>query len=151
MTDKWQALKDHHAAVADRPILDLFAADPGRAHGFSARAAAMLLDYSKTGIDATARALLVRLAEESGLAAKRTAMFSGEKINDTEGRAVLHVALRAPEGEAILVDGADVMPEIRATRARMAAFANEKDAFPFAAIVCCCAHWQLSLWRFVSR
>jgi glucose-6-phosphate isomerase len=125
MTDKWQALLAHHAAVADRPILDLFAADPNRAHGFSARAGAMLFDYSKTGIDATARALLVRLAEDSGLAAKRAAMFSGEKINDTEGRAVLHVALRAPEGEAILVDGADVMPEIRATRARMAAFARD--------------------------
>ncbi|MBL9057311.1 MAG: glucose-6-phosphate isomerase, partial [Rhodobacteraceae bacterium] len=125
MTDKWQALLAHHAAGTDRSILDLFAADPNRAQGFSARAGAMLFDYSKTGIDATARALLVRLAEDSGLAAKRAAMFSGDKINDTEGRAVLHVALRAPEGEAILVDGADVMPEIRATRARMAAFARD--------------------------
>ena len=125
MTDKWQALKDHHAEVGLRPILDLFAADANRAHDFSARAGAMLLDYSKTNIDATGRDLLVKLAEVSGVAEKRAAMFAGEKINDTEGRAVLHVALRAPEGEVILVDGKDVLPGVRATRARCEDFARQ--------------------------
>ncbi|MBE0552224.1 MAG: glucose-6-phosphate isomerase [Rhodobacteraceae bacterium] len=125
MTDKWQALKDHHAAVADRPILSLFAADPARAAGFSVQADGMLFDWSKTNIDATGRDLLVALAEASDLAARRAAMFGGEKINDTEGRAVLHVALRAGDDAVIRVDGADVLPEVRATRARMADFARD--------------------------
>lgn len=124
MTDKWQALRTHHKAMATRPILDLFAADPARAQGFSARVGDMLLDYSKTNIDSKAKGLLIDLATVSGVAAKRAAMFSGEKINDTEGRAVLHVALRAPEDETIIVDGHDVLPEIRAIRARMADFAR---------------------------
>ena len=125
MTDIWQPLKDHHAKAGETRILDLFAADPARAHRFSARAGAMLFDYSKTGIDDRAKALLVDLARAAGLAEKRAAMFAGEKINDTEGRAVLHVALRAPEGETITVDGKDVLPEVRAIRARMAAFAED--------------------------
>ncbi len=83
----------------------------------------MLFDYSKTGIDAEARAALIGLAEVSGVAEKRAAMFGGAKINDTEGRAVLHVALRAGDAAQITVDGADVMPGVRAVRARMAAFA----------------------------
>ena len=124
MTDKWQALKTHHKAVANRPILDLFAADPSRAREFSARVGDMLLDYSKTNIDSKTKGLLVDLATASGVAAKRVAMFSGEKINDTEGRAVLHVALRAGADAAISVDGQDVLPEIRAIRARMADFAR---------------------------
>jgi glucose-6-phosphate isomerase len=131
MTDKWQALKDHHAQVGGRSILELFAADPQRAHRFSARAGAMLFDYSKTGIDETARDLLIALAGASGVAEKRDAMFSGAKINDTEGRAVLHVALRAPEDAVIAVDGADVLPAVRATRARMAAFAEDVRAGRF--------------------
>ena len=104
MADKWQALKDHQAKVANRPMLDLFA-QKERAHQFSARAAAMLLDYSKTNIDETAKALLLELAMVSGVAEKRAAMFGGEKINDTEGRAVLHTALRAPQGGEMRVDG----------------------------------------------
>ncbi|NEY89148.1 glucose-6-phosphate isomerase [Tabrizicola oligotrophica] len=124
MDNKWQGLQDHHAAGAPR-ILDLFAADPDRATRFSARADGMLFDYSKTGLDDRALALLLDLARVSGVAEKRAAMFAGDKINDTEGRAVLHVALRAGEGEEIRVDGADVLPEIRATRARMAAFAED--------------------------
>ncbi len=125
MIDKWQALKDHHAQRGGRSILELFADDPQRAHRFSARAGAMLFDYSKTAIDDTARDLLIALAEGSGVAAKRDAMFAGAKINDTEGRAVLHVALRAPEDAVIAVDGQDVLPAVRATRARMAAFAED--------------------------
>jgi glucose-6-phosphate isomerase len=124
MTDLWKALKDHHAATADRRILDLFAADTQRAHRFSARAGAMLYDYSKTNLDDQARSLLIALAKASGVAEKRDAMFAGAKINDTEGRAVLHVALRAPEEAQIIVDGADVMPPLRETRARMAEFAR---------------------------
>ena len=124
MDNKWQSLLDHHKGQSGR-IADLFATDPDRAARFSARADGMLFDYSKTGIDARAKALLVELAEVSSLAAKRAAMFSGEKINDTEGRAVLHTALRAGDAAVIRVDGADVMPGIRATRARMAAFAED--------------------------
>lgn len=125
MSDKWQALRAHHDTIASRPILDLFATDPTRAHSFSARAAAMLFDYSKTNIDAKAKALLLTLAHASGVAEKRAAMFSGAKINDTEGRAVLHTALRAPADAVITVDGQDVLPEVRAIRAQMAAFAED--------------------------
>lgn len=132
MTDKWQALKDHHAQGADRRILDLFAADPNRAHRFSARAGAMLYDYSKTAIDDRAKALLIDLAKGSGVAEKRAAMFRGDRINDTEGRAVLHVALRAPEGESLVLDGQDVLPGVRAVRARMAAFARDVRSGRFA-------------------
>ncbi len=130
--DKWQALKDIHARKGSRPILDLFAADPARAAGFSVSAGGMLFDYSKTGIDAEARAALIGLAEVSGVAEKRAAMFGGAKINDTEGRAVLHVALRADDEAAITVDGADVMPGVRAVRARMAAFAGDVRSGAFA-------------------
>ena len=124
MADKWQALRDHQAGVAERSILSLFD-EPGRAAQFSAHAGAMMLDYSKTNIDAKALELLLELAETSGVAAKRAAMFGGAPINDTEGRAVLHTALRAPKGAAVMVDGADVVPAIHATLARMAAFADD--------------------------
>ncbi len=124
MQQLWQALQDHHASVQDRPILTLFDA-PNRAHDFSARAASMLFDYSKTNIDATARGLLIALAEASGLAARRAAMFAGDRINDTEGRSVLHTALRAPKGVVVIVDGVDVVPGIHATLDRMAAFASD--------------------------
>ena len=124
MKKQWDDLKSYHSADPDRAILPLFD-DETRAHDFSARAGAMLFDYSKTGIDARARDLLIALCDASGLAARRDAMFAGAKINETEGRAVLHTALRAPEAVSILVDGADVMPAIRATRARMATFAGD--------------------------
>lgn len=128
---QWDALKAHHAATADRPILALFD-DPARAAGFSVAADGMLFDYSKTGIDARARELLLDLAEGAGVAARRAAMFAGEKINETEGRAVLHVALRAGDQAVIGVDGADVLPEIRATRARAYAFAEDVRSGAFA-------------------
>ena len=121
--DKFASLKAHHATVADRKILSLFA--NGRAQNFSAMAGEMLFDFSKTNIDETALGLLLTLAETSGVAAKRQAMFSGAKINETEGRAVLHIALRAGDDAVIKVDGQDVMPEVRATRARMAAFVRD--------------------------
>ena len=122
--EKWKSLKTHHAKVAGRQVLSLFEGS-GRATQFSARAGDMMLDYSKTNIDETALGLLLELAEVSGVREKRDAMFAGEKINITEGRAVLHTALRAPEGVRVLVDGVDVLPEVRAIRARMAAFAGD--------------------------
>ena len=123
MTDKWQALRDHQAEVKSRPILSLL--DSARAAAFSVKAGDALVDYSKTNIDATGLGLLLDLAEVSGVAAKRDAMFAGAKINDTEGRAVLHTALRAPEGVKVMVDGVDVVPEIHAIRARMTAFVDD--------------------------
>ena len=122
--NKWQALRDHHAGVAGRGIMELFA-DPARAGQFSVRAGQMMLDFSKTNIDATGLALLLELAETSGVAAKRDAMFAGDKINVTEGRAVLHTALRAPPGVQVMVDGVDQMPQVHAIRARMTAFAED--------------------------
>jgi glucose-6-phosphate isomerase len=120
---KWQALKDYHQGVAGRSILSLFQTE-GRAQAFSVGADDLVLDYSKTNMDAVSKAMLLDLAKVSGVAEKRAAMFGGAKINDTEGRAVLHTALRAGPEAVIRVDGADVMPEVRATLARMAEFAR---------------------------
>lgn len=113
-----------HAGLGGRRIVDLFAGDPDRAAGFSIRAGEMLLDYSKTQVDAEVRAALVALCDRAGLAARRDAMFSGAPINETEGRAVLHTALRNLDGGPVRVDGADVMPEVRATLDRMREFAG---------------------------
>ncbi len=118
----WDALKHHHSRVKDRPILTLF--DAGRAAAFSAQADGMLLDYAKTNIDAEGLALLLALTAGTDLTAKRAALFAGEKINETEGRAVLHTALRNLAGTVIL-DGRDVMPDLRATHARMQAFVGD--------------------------
>ncbi|MBL9047230.1 MAG: glucose-6-phosphate isomerase [Tabrizicola sp.] len=120
---KWAKLQALHAATKNRPILDLF--DATRAADFSVTNDEMLFDYSKTNIDAATRAALVDLAAASGVAEKRAAMFGGEKINDTEGRAVLHVALRAGDDAVIKVDGKDVLPEVRRIRAASAAFARD--------------------------
>jgi glucose-6-phosphate isomerase len=117
-------LKAKRAREADRHILSLFEADPARAEDFSVRAEGMLLDYSKTAIDAEARDMLLKLAEDADLARRREAMFTGAKINETEGRAVLHTALRNPEAR-VLVDGEDVMPQVRETLERMRRFAGD--------------------------
>ena len=130
MSDKWQALRTHHAQVAGRSILGLFD-DAGRAEAFTAALNEMRLDYSKTNIDVVGKALLLELVERSGLAAKRAAMFSGVRINETEGRAVLHTALRAGVGDVITVDGVDVVPEVQATLARMSGFADDVRAGRF--------------------
>ncbi|WP_224814667.1 glucose-6-phosphate isomerase [Hasllibacter sp. MH4015] len=122
MADLWANLRDHADRNDDRHILDLFE-DPGRAESFSVRADGMLFDYSKTRIDAGARGLLLDLARASDVEGRRAAMFSGEKINETEGRAVLHTALRA-SGGPIIVDGADVMAGVLETRARLYDFAE---------------------------
>ncbi len=118
----WTQLADHHAAVQHRPILSLF--DASRAARFSTRLGEMLFDYSKTNLDESALGLLLDLADQSGVAAKRDAMFAGAKINETEGRAVLHTALRNLDAP-VMVDGRDVMPAVRATLARMEAFADD--------------------------
>lgn len=122
--NKWNKLHELREQTAKRHILDLFASDPDRAAKFSVQADGLLLDWSKTNIDADAKSALIALADASGLAQKRQAMFAGEKINDTEGRAVLHVALRADAAEQIAVDGENVIPEIVSIRGRMVAFAN---------------------------
>ncbi|MGA0825982.1 MAG: glucose-6-phosphate isomerase [Gemmobacter sp.] len=119
----WSTLRALHAATRDRPILALMD-DPGRVGRFSVQADGMLLDASKTGIDDTALAALVALAEAAGVGAAREAMFAGRPINATEGRAVLHTALRDPAGPPLVVAGEDVRPGIAATLARMSAFAE---------------------------
>ena len=120
---KWAKLQAQQAQVADRSILGL--CDAARAAEFSIRADGMLFDYSKTNIDTATRAALVALAEASGVAEKRAAMFRGDKINLTEGRAVLHVALRAGDDAVIRVDGQDVLPEVRRIRGLSGAFARD--------------------------
>ncbi|WP_170759769.1 glucose-6-phosphate isomerase [Ruegeria lacuscaerulensis] len=116
------------ALAADRKnqaILDLFDADADRAQGFSASTGDLLFDYSKTRIDSDVRDALIRLCDEAGLADRRKAMFSGEKINETEGRAVLHSALRNLDGGPVEVDGLDVMPNVLDTLQRMRVFSEE--------------------------
>ena len=119
----WSDLAKHQRGCEGRHILELFD-DPDRAEGFTVAAGEMRLDYSKTNIDAPARALLVALAEGAGVVDARAAMFSGAKINETEGRAVLHIAQRAGDDAVIKVDGVDVMPELREERVRAYAFAE---------------------------
>jgi glucose-6-phosphate isomerase len=123
-TQAWRALQAHHAAVKDVHLRDLFARDPGRAERLAAEGAGLLLDFSKNRITDETLRLLVGLAEERGLAARRDAMFRGEKINITEQRAVLHVALRAPRDARIVLDGKDVVPEVHAVLDAMSAFAE---------------------------
>ena len=119
----FDALKSLYAEVSERPILSLFD-DPNRAAAFSVRFDHMFFDYSKTNMDETAREALLKLARDRGVAQKRDAMFQGAKINDTEGRAVLHTALRNLDGDSVHVDGQDVMPEVLQTLNRMGDFAQ---------------------------
>jgi glucose-6-phosphate isomerase len=119
-----EELRALRARRGETRILDLFAADPSRAQRFSVRAEGLVFDYSKTDIDVEARAGLLALAGAAGVAERREAMFTGQKINETEGRAVLHTALRDPDGAPVIVDGEDVKPFIRETLARMKAFAE---------------------------
>src|SRR5262245_6825035 len=120
----WRALTDHYRAMQGRHLRDLFADDPVRGERMTAEAAGIFLDYSKNRIDDEALRLLVELAEQCGLRARIHAMFRGEKINITEDRAVLHVALRAPRGASVVVDGKNVVPEVHAVLDKMATFAN---------------------------
>jgi glucose-6-phosphate isomerase len=127
LTDQpaWKALEKHHREIRGLHLRQIFADDPQRGERLTASAAGLYLDYSKHRITDETIRLLACLAEDRGLAARIEAMFNGEKINVTENRAVLHVALRAPLGERILVDGAEVVPEVHAVLDRMAAFSEE--------------------------
>jgi glucose-6-phosphate isomerase len=120
----WQALAAHHGQIKDMHLRNLFADDPGRAARFSVEGGGLFLDYSKNRITEETVRLLLQLAEERGVAKRRGAMFAGEKINVTERRAVLHVALRAPRGTSIEVDGANVVPAIHTVLDAMAEFAT---------------------------
>jgi glucose-6-phosphate isomerase len=121
---EWQALSAHFEQQKSVHLRELFASDPGRAARFSAEAAGLLLDYSKHRITQQTLDLLLALAKSVGLRERIDAMFSGEKINATEGRAVLHTALRAPRGKQVFVDGKDVVPEVHAVLDKMGAFAE---------------------------
>src|SRR5271154_3721236 len=120
----WKALKAHADAVRALHLRKLFADDPGRGEQLTAAAAGIYLDYSKNRITDETLSLLLNLAEAVGLRARIDAMFRGEKINVSEQRAVLHVALRAPRGASIPVDGENVVPQVHAVLDRMADFAS---------------------------
>jgi len=120
----WQALKTHYQNVRDLHLRELFADDPTRGERMKAEAVGIYFDYSKHRITDETLRLLLSLAEESGLRARIDAMFRGDKINVTEQRAVLHVALRAPKGLSILVDGEDVVPQVHSVLDKMAAFST---------------------------
>ena len=121
----WKALAEHHQAIRGLHLRELFSEDPGRGERLSAEGADIYLDYSKNRITDETLRLLMRLAEECGLRGRIDAMFSGERINTTEKRAALHTALRAPETERLVVDGVDLVPEVHAVLARMAAFSRQ--------------------------
>ena len=120
----WKALGAHHKTMRDTHLRQMFADDPKRGERFTAEAVGLFLDYSKNRITDETLKLLLQLAEESGLRERIDAMFRGEKINVSEKRAVLHVALRAPKGEKIVVDRQDVVPGVHAVLDKMSAFSD---------------------------
>ena len=120
----WKALEQHHAEIGGRHLRDLFAEDPNRGTQLCAEAAGLYLDYSKNRITDETLKLLFELAEQSGLAERRDAMFRGDHINVSEDRAVLHVALRMPRGRSLVVDGVDVVAQVHEVLDRMADFAH---------------------------
>jgi len=120
----WKALAAHHRKIQKLHLRELFAADPKRGERMTVEAAGLFLDYSKNRVTSETLKLLVKLAAESGLRARINAMFRGEKINITEKRAVLHVALRAPKSAKIFTDGKNVVPDVHAVLGRMAKFAD---------------------------
>jgi glucose-6-phosphate isomerase len=121
---EWKALTDHARALASTHLRTLFAEDPARGERLVAEGAGLYLDYSKNRVTDETVGLLLALADSSGLRERIDAMFAGEKINVTEGRAVLHVALRAPRDASILVDGTNVVPAVHETLDRMSNFAG---------------------------
>ncbi|REK12562.1 MAG: glucose-6-phosphate isomerase [Planctomycetota bacterium] len=126
LTDRpaWKALEKHFRDVAPLHLRQQFADDPQRGKNLCAEACGIYFDYSKNRITAETVSLLIQLAKESGLAERIEAMFTGQKINVTERRAVLHVALRAPKGEKIEVDGQDVVPEVHEVLDKMSKFSD---------------------------
>jgi glucose-6-phosphate isomerase len=124
-TPAWQALDAHYQNLRTHHLRDLFAQDPQRGQRFTAEAVGVYLDYSKHRMTDETLKLLLQLAKSCDLPAKIAAMFRGEKINVTEQRAVLHVALRIPRGKSLLLDGVDVVPQVHAVLDKMAAFADK--------------------------
>ena len=120
----WKKLQTHSKKVREVHLRDLFAEDPARGERLTAEAAGIFIDYSKNRVTDETLKLLGQLAEERGLRSRIDAMFRGDKINITENRAVLHVALRAPRGTSIVVDGEDVVPEVHAVLDKMTGFSN---------------------------
>ena len=120
----WQALRAHQATIRDVTLKELFAKDAARGTRMTLEGAGVYLDYSKNRITDETLSLLLALAEQSGLRAHIDAMFRGDRINVSENRSVLHVALRAPKGESIVVDGRNVVEDVHAVLDKMAAFAN---------------------------
>jgi glucose-6-phosphate isomerase len=120
----WQALERHHAEISGRHLRELFDTDPGRGERLSAEGAGLYLDYSKNRVTDETLRLLFELARESQVEERRDAMFRGEHINVSEDRAVLHVALRMPESEKLVVDGQDVVGDVHTVLRKMAAFAD---------------------------
>jgi glucose-6-phosphate isomerase len=120
----WAALRAHHAAIRDVHLRTLFAGDPRRGERLAAEGAGLYLDYSKNRLTDETLRLLLALAEQSGVRERIEAMFRGERLNTTEDRPELHVALRAPRGERIVVAGTDVVPAVHAVLGRMADFAR---------------------------
>src|ERR1700732_783364 len=120
----WKALESHHQKVRELHLRQLFADDPKRGERLTTEAVGLYVDYSKNRITDETLKLLLQLAEESGLRARIDAMFRGDKINITENRAVLHVALRAPRNAPIVVDGENVVPQVHAVLDKMADFSN---------------------------
>jgi glucose-6-phosphate isomerase len=123
-TPEWKALADHYQQLKDVHLRELFAADPDRGETMVLQAGDLYADLSKHRATAETLQLLVALGERAGVPQRIAAMFAGERLNRTENRAVLHVALRAPAGESIVVDGVDVVPEVHAVLARMREFAE---------------------------
>src|SRR5215475_8397298 len=120
----WKALAAHYKQARNLHLRDLFAADGARGERLTAEAAGLYLDYSKNRITDETIRLLIRLAEESGLEQRRDAMFRGDRINVSENRPVLHVALRMPKGSTLVVDGVDVVAQVHEVLDRMSAFAE---------------------------
>src|SRR2546430_4098254 len=120
----WKALASHYKTVSKLHLRQLFADDPKRGERMTVEAVGLFLDYSKNRVADETLKLLIELAEQSGLRSRIDAMFRGEKINSTEKRAVLHVALRAPKGTSIVVDGEDIVPQVHTVLDKMTDFSN---------------------------
>jgi glucose-6-phosphate isomerase len=121
----WKALEEHAEKMKGVHLRELFASDPQRGERLAFDAVGLYFDYSKHRVSDLSLQLLLQLAHEAGLKGKADAMFRGDKINATEGRAVLHTALRAPQGQVVMVDGVDVVPKVHAVLDKMAAFADQ--------------------------
>src|SRR5258708_22807975 len=130
MRPGWKALESHHQKLRELHLRQLFANDPKRGERLTTEAVGLYVDYSKNRITDETLKLLLQLAEECGLRARIDAMFRGEKINLTENRAVLHIALPAPRGTSIVVDGENVVPQVHALLEKMGAFANRVPTAP---------------------